>query len=206
MELLQIESVEAPLDEPRLLASAVLVLSRMQLMGFSVPGTLHLAPETLVRTLGPLRSAGVMNTLPSASAVEEYTAADWDELMNRVSDAIEASPHPVGEWGPARQLLGDELLASLVSIAISSLRRYASGERATPDAVAARLHEIGRIVSALSGSYNDYGIRRWFDRPRSNLDGQTPRLALGTKWSPDDQSARRVVALAESLLGSGAGT
>ena len=31
----------------------------------------------------------------------------------------------------------------------------------------------------LAGAYNDIGVRRWFERQRTRLDGNTPAQALG---------------------------
>ena len=99
----------------------------------------------------------------------------------------------------------DDLLAVLVGgISPSSLRRYSAGERETPDEVAWRLHALARIVAALRGSYNAYGIRRWFERRRSQLGERTPGQVLVDAESEDD--AQEVVRLAEALLGPGMAT
>ena len=74
------------------------------------------------------------------------------------------------------------------------------GDRATPDAVAARLHHLALVVGDLAGSYNDIGIRRWFRRKRSQLDGQPPAALLARDWDPDDEGPRRVRELARSLV------
>lgn len=52
--------------------------------------------------------------------------------------AIEESPLPGQEWVPIADLLGDDLLARLLGISVSSLVRYRRGDRPTPDAVAER--------------------------------------------------------------------
>jgi hypothetical protein len=122
--------------------------------------------------------------------------------LNRLSEALESSATPDTEWPAMRAVLGDELLVDLLGVAASSLRRYASGERATPDEVGARLHWLAMVVADLAGAYNDFGIRRWFMRPRSQLDGRSPRQALGAAWSPDDAAAMRVRALAAVLAGA----
>jgi hypothetical protein len=58
------------------------------------------------------------------------------------------------------------------------------------------------VISDLSGAYNDFGIRRWFDRARSGLDGLAPREILTNAWDPDEPGPRRVRGLARALLGS----
>ena len=48
--------------------------------------------------------------------------------------------------------------------------------------------------------YNDIGIRRWFDRKRSALDGRAPAQVLSGEWDPDDPGPARVRALARELV------
>ena len=100
------------------------------------------------------------------------------------------------------EILGAELLAGLVGISASSTRRYFAGTRATPDAVAARLHFLALVVADLAGAYNDIGIRRWFERPRKRLGGSAPARLLGEAWWPDDDGPKRVRELAASLASS----
>lgn len=140
--------------------------------------------------------------LEPAQAIDETTQKRVADGLNRLSDALEASATPGTEWPAMRGVFGDELLVDLLGIAASSLRRYASGERATPDEVAARLHWMAMVVADLAGGYNDFGIRRWFERPRSQLDGRSPRQVLGAAWTPDDAAAVRVRALASVLSGA----
>ncbi len=153
------------------------------------------------RLLKRLREAGVASSslrLPRAS-----TGAIDDVLLHAL-DALEASPYPAGEWDALRELLGDRLLGCMLRISESSIRRYTAGGRRTPDDVAWRLHAIGGIVSALRGSYNEYGVRRWFDRPRTALEGRAPAEVIADAEGEDDSGFRRVVELAEDLLGAGA--
>lgn len=97
-------------------------------------------------------------------------------------------------------MLGEPLLAALVGVSRSSLRRYAAGRRATPDAVAGRLHHVALVVGNLAGSSNDYGTRRWFERKRSQLGGRSPRGLLKGTWSPDAAGPGKVMALSALLL------
>lgn len=129
---------------------------------------------------------------------ERQLAARLDQL----AQVLEDSPSPHTEWPAMRQTLGDELLAALLGISLSSLRRYGAGERETPDDTAARLHWLAMVVSDLAGGYNALGMRRWFERPRAQLAGRSPRAALGTGWQPDDAAARQVRALAAALSGA----
>jgi hypothetical protein len=118
-------------------------------------------------------------------------------------DAIDVSPLPAVEWAPISFTL-EALLPDLVGVSASSVARYRTGERSTPDAVAARLHTVTLIVSDLAGSYNEFGIRRWFLRSRQVLGGKAPTQVLVGDWGPDDPAVMEVRALAASLVGLGA--
>jgi len=136
-----------------------------------------------------------------AQAIDDATQRRVADGLDRLSEALEASATPSTEWPSMRGVFGDEVLVELLGVGASSLRRYASGERATPDEVAARLHWLAMVVADLAGAYNDFGIRRWFERPRSQLDGKSPRQTLGAAWTPEDAAAARVRALAAVLSG-----
>ena len=179
--------------------TALHVLIRLQMMG--------LAPESARSRLSARDWLKIASSLEDAKIGHAAVAAPGGsaDAWKLILDAIEASPYPDGEWEPARRILGDALLVGLLGVSAASVRRYASRERTTPDDVAERLHELGRITAALLGSYNDYGVRRWFGRARSQLDGQTPQDVLNGQWAPDDPAVIRVVALAEALTHAGAG-
>ena len=126
------------------------------------------------------------------------------EAIARLLAAVDANPLPEREWQPLRHLLGDELLSLLVGVSHSSLGRYASGTRVTPDLVAGRLHVVAMVCADLRGAYNDYGMRRWFVRPRPSLEGGSIAELLGTAWDPDGPAAAKVRELAASVLSVGA--
>jgi hypothetical protein len=113
------------------------------------------------------------------------------------------SPQPKGEWAPVLATLGEDLLAALLGVSVSSVRRYAAGSRGTPQDVAERLHFVALVMADLAGSYNDFGIRRWWARPRSQLGGRAPAALLG-EFDPNGQEAADVARLAASLAGAGA--
>jgi len=209
---LQIESIETPLLEAAPAASLALCLvARAQTMGF-LPARknrrIELDRDFLQELAERIRGQGVASnattSLVHAMQTERVDDAQLVQALRATLEAIDASPHPEGEWDPARELLGDELLARVLQISTSSLRRYAAGERNTPDDVAWRLHFVARLLAALIGSYNDYGIRRWFERRRSGLDGATPAELLEDAETEDDVRLERVLTLAEELTGSGA--
>ena len=136
------------------------------------------------------------------SLLVDSSGPQLTSVLRNVLAAIEESPIPDQEWVPLTTLLGDELVSRTVGSSISSVQRYRNHERPTPDDIAARLHTVALIVADLAGSYNGFGIRRWFQRPRSVLGGQAPAEVLSGDWSPDDESVRTVRDLARSLLGS----
>jgi hypothetical protein len=132
--------------------------------------------------------------------VEAPEAADLAPLLETLIAALEASPVPKFEWGGLGRVFGPEELASLINVSVSSLKRYVSGARETPDEVAARLHFLALVVGDLKGSYNDIGVRRWFQRKRTRLDGRAPVAFLKGNWNPDEDAARRVRQLASELV------
>ena len=211
MDELQIASIDAPLLRSAEAASLALSLvGRAQTMGF-LPvreGRVELDRKFLEELAELLRRRGVAlratASLAHAMEAEPLNDVEVIDALRATLDAVDASPHPQGEWAPARELLGDELLARLLRISASSLRRYAAADRHTPDEVAWRLHLVARLLASLVGSYNDYGIRRWFDRRRRALDGVTPGEVLERAEAEDDERLERVLALAEQLTGAGA--
>lgn len=143
--------------------------------------------------------AGI-GALPTAAlAARRLAPQDQHAAVQTLGQALEDSPAPVQEWAALIPLFGVEDLARLVSVSPASLRRYASGSRPTPDAVAARLHFLARIVAELKGAYNDVGVRRWFQRKRTPLRGRSPSQILKGDWSSEDRGPRNVLDLARSL-------
>jgi uncharacterized protein (DUF2384 family) len=124
--------------------------------------------------------------------------------LRRIEHAIESSPVPERELPRLREVLGTELIEQLVRVAPATLRRYLAGERTVPDDVAERAHLVALVVNELVGSYNDRGVRRWFERARPQLGGKAPRSLLPKGWSPDDDGPQQVLALARSLTQVGA--
>lgn len=202
---IRIGAVREPLAAPYLARTAITTLGRAAAMGLLPP---HEVIETLdLEALKSMaRHVGAAGVAPAATAeLNGWTHGDPHRLrtlIEEVDQALLDSPVPDREWGELLRVLGEPLLARLTGVSRSSLRRYAAGRRSTPDPVAARLHHVALIVGNLAGSYNDYGIRRWFERPRARLGGRAPRDVLKGSWSPDAQRSRNVLTLSESLLGS----
>lgn len=126
-------------------------------------------------------------------------------LIAHLTDSLRASPLPRRELEVLTQTLDLEAIARIVDTSPVSLRRYLSGSRNTPDDVAARIHWLALTVSDLLGAYNEIGVRRWFDRPRTALDGRSPAQVLSSGWDPDEPGPSAVQALASALTRPGIG-
>lgn len=124
--------------------------------------------------------------------------------LRQLAEALEDSPVPVTEARELGRVFGWDALALMVHSSPASLRRYAATLREAPDDVAGRLHLLAKIIGSLKGAYNEAGIRRWFSRPRVQLDGQAPGDLLRGDWTPDQPEVLAVRVLADSLLGAGA--
>ena len=147
------------------------------------------------------RAAGIGRAATAEMAnVERPDAADTVAMLRLLITALEQSPVPQLEWRSVSRVFEAEQLAMLLGISVSSLRRYQSAERATPDDVAARLHFLALIAGDLAGAYNDIGVRRWFERKRTALGGRTPASMLRGAWDPDDSGPQKVRALAAALV------
>jgi hypothetical protein len=169
-----------------------------------------LPPSQVIKTLDikmldtalrALRTAGI-GQLSSLAAMTSAgkSKAGLRKALERLSRSLEDSPVPEHEWPSLVPVLGEELLGALLGVSGSSIQRYKTGERPTPDAVAARLHFLTLIIADLAGAYNEIGVRNWFRRTRAQLDGVSPETLLSKEWSPEDEGPDRVRRLAESLV------
>jgi Protein of unknown function (DUF2384) len=208
MTEIYIESVDEPFSHsPHLTRLAFGLVARAQVMSCmpaGVGGVIHLSRPLLEDVRTCFRTAGI-----GAMPVVRLPDADEDEIAEVLGGtlaAVDASPYPAGEWQPARDLLDDDLLSRLLDISDSSVRRYAGGSRETPDDVAWRLHVVARVLASLLGSYNEYGVRRWFERPRLALEGRTPADVLRSAEHEEDPGLTRVLELAGALEGAASAT
>jgi hypothetical protein len=159
-----------------------------------------IARRTLAQGVGQEPALALLEGAGSASS------ASLEGMIRRLVRSLSDSPMPTRELEQLLVTYGRERLGELLGISEASLRRYAIGERGVPDIVAARAHFVALVTVDLAGSYNAFGLRRWWERPRSALDDRSPRQALGSDWDPDGPDARRVAALAAELVGAGAAT
>jgi hypothetical protein len=200
MVSIRIESIVDPLaEDPRAAHAALRLLARGAVMGF-VPAdadTRRLDGALVDRVLAGMADQGVGVALRARGR-------PLGETLELALEQTEHSPMPDGEWPSLLDVLGEDTLALLLSTSTSSVRRYAAGTRATPQDIADRLHVLALVVADLAGAYNEFGIRRWFMRPRPQLDGRSPWEWLGGGWDPDGEPAAQVRELAAALAGAGA--
>ena len=198
-------SVRIPMDARSVRVLAVEAWRRAEAMGLVPPDAARLETADVERLVRRVREAGIARG-PALrfDNVEIPSVEEAESLLRLVVAALEASPVPKFEWGAVSRVLEPEQLAGLLNISVTSLRRYASGERDTPDDVAARLHHLALLVGDLAGAYNEVGVRRWFERPRAALDGRAPAALLAGDWTPEDAGPLRVRELARSLVALGA--
>ena len=199
MTNLRIQSVQSPFDDPRLAAAAIGALSRADAMGL-LPQQITCLDNSAIEELGTgMLEAGIGQAILSELSRQLCTDPDrMTTLLERINEALDESPAPAYEWRTLHSTLGLNLLAKLLGISQSSARRYLSGNRSTPDKIAARLHFLVFIVGDLSGVYNDIGIQRWFARPRKRLNGHTPAQFLIDNWQPEDNNPMQVRELARN--------
>ena len=155
--------------------------------------------ERLLRHVA--RAAGIGRDVVADLGEPGRSPEQLGRALRRLYDELEQSPVPASEWGAVGDQLGSDLLVSLVGVSPASLRRYAAGERKTPDEIADRLHVLALVVADLAGSYNEFGIRRWFERARPQLDMRSPAQLLRGEWRSDQDGPRRVRELARALTG-----
>jgi hypothetical protein len=94
-------------------------------------------------------------------------------------------------------VLQEELLTDLTGKSPADIQKDLLGR-------SKEIYFLYEIVDCLRGSYNDEGIRRWFQRERSQLGGKSPLQYLGSGWSPDEEDAKRILELARSSIDPGA--
>lgn len=208
MTLIRISTVDAPLNRPRLLAPAIGLVRRASALGLlGNRARIERLDLDLLRGIArEASSAGVGQDAAMALLEDEHRPERLATLIERLAEALAESPLPDRELRELLRVLDIDDLASLLGTSAVSLRRYLAGTRSMPDVLANRTHWLALVASDLAGAYNEIGIRRWFERPRAQLGGRSPRQALGAEWDPEDPDAERVRSLASALAGVGAAT
>jgi len=202
-EMIRIESVKTPFTSRRAALQAVTALGRAEAMGLLPEDepieTLDL--DSFRKAVRHIHRAGIARNI-GAEFNETSSGAELERTLEHLNMALEESPAPEFEWERLADVLGLDLLARLLGISASSIRRYRAAARTTPDDVAERLHFLSLIVGDLSGAYNEIGIRQWFERKRAQLDDRTPLDWLKSRWKPTQTGPRRVQELARALTAS----
>jgi hypothetical protein len=193
-----------PLESEDLYPRATRLLRRADAMGLLDEPIRELSVEVVRKVARKLSQRGLASDLAARLATGKPSASELSRYLDAALLALDESPVPAAELTKLNATLGHEFLAAVLEISAASLQRYQSGDRQVPDPVAERAHFLTAVISALEGIYNEFGVRRWFERPRSVFDNKTARQLLGRGWTPGDESARRVLAAAESLQDLGA--
>lgn len=205
MATVQILSADEPFDRPDLGRAAIEVLGLAEAMGL-LPADAEFRAldwKTVRSTAEHIAKAGIA----TAVVPNLDRSSDPDrtlELLRTLAAILEENPAPDFEWERLQKVFPNDELAKLLGISVTSVGRYSSHARKTPDAVAARLHFLARTIRYLEGAYSSLGVRRWFHRPRKALRRKAPAAILKDEWDPDHEGPRDVLALARSLNGSGA--
>jgi hypothetical protein len=201
MFIVQERSIAVPKDA-RVRRLVIEVARRAEAMGLSAPDPAGWADLDAIRRLATrVGQAGIAaSSAAHLNNVVTPTREELADLLQTMVAALEASPVPKFEWGGLGRVLDADELGDLLQVSPSSLKRYQAGDRATPDAIAARLHFLALVVGDLAGAYNDIGVRRWFHRKRTQLDGSPPAAFLKGDWDPDDAGPQRVRELARELV------
>jgi len=204
MTMLRLRSAESPFEDAAVAGQAARLLALAEAVGLWQPQALveRLNRVVFAEALEAVAGAGVARHAPfDWESYAAKTPEDFVAWIREVRGDIADSPVPDRELPKLDALFGTDRLAALTGVASSSLRRYLGHDREVSDQVAGRAHLVARIVGDLAGSFNEQGIRRWFERPRPQLDQRAPKDILCGKWDPESPEAARVAALAAERAG-----
>jgi len=184
---------------------AVAVVVRAEAMGLLPwPDTIDVLDMSLFRRLEEATDRvgignGLLAELAASSSPDQRRLLD---TLAQLNEALEASPTPACEWHGVVRILDSVTLARLLRISPISMWRYRHGSSATPKEIAARLHFLALVIGDLAGAYNEFGIHRWFERPRKLLGDRSPAELLGGEWQPEARGPQQVRGLAAALASS----
>lgn len=177
--------------------AGVLATRLAELMGiFERPAGVRIDRALVGSVIRAAADAGLADQV----AVRSDAREPGKETTIAFLDALQNSPRPSEETGRLAAIFGYPQLGHLVGASEPSLRRYAAGERQPADAIAQRIHFLALLVAIIRGSFNEFGIRRWFERPHPALGGRVPADLLSTAIDPADPDARAIFAAAAHLL------
>ncbi len=186
----------------------VSILARLRAMGVIGAEPLELPAEridleTIRAAFRQAAQAGIGRQLAAyVLSVQRPSLQRLLASLEGLQQATEESPVPRSEWPALEGIFGAETLAHLLGVSPASVHRYRRAEREASDRVVARLHFLALLVADLSGAYTEEGVRLWFARPRTLLQGRRPSEILSGDWSPEQPQVARVKELGRSLTGS----
>lgn len=199
------DPIQNPLDS-RVVAAAIEFILKAESMGIlhEPVDTLHLNIDAIIGAAKQVVELGLgRKFVLDPERWREYEAVDLADRLKKLSVVLEESPEPNSEWKRLRSFLPDDLLAKILHISEQSVRRYATGERDTPDDIAERVHWVALVTGDLFGAYNEHGVRGWFFRPRKSFGGLAPLAMLsGDDWTPDAKNPILIREFAKSLTSS----
>lgn len=150
--------------------------------------------------VGSAIAAAAKAGLAEQVAARDDASEPGEQTTLAFLDALRNSPRPTSEISTLAEIFGFAPLGQLVGASEPSLRRYAAEDRTTPDPVAHRIHFLAQLVAILRGSFNEFGIRRWFQRPHPALNGESPASLLHGDFDPLDSPAQSTLRAALRLL------
>jgi uncharacterized protein (DUF2384 family) len=181
-----------PLDAAR---AGVLATRLAELMGvFDRPAAGRIDRRMVGLAIASAAQAGLAEQV----AARPDAAEPGERTVLAFLEALRSSPRPAGEITRLARIFGFPGLAGLVGASEPSLRRYAAATRPAPDPVAERVHFLAQLVAILRGSFNEFGIRRWFERPHPALENRAPRLLV--RADPAESGPQATLAAALQLL------
>jgi hypothetical protein len=201
MTIVRPRSGSEPRFGPEATASAIDLLRVAQAMGLDTePPPSRLDLGYVRRIARSAAAVGIGRDPALALRAEPLPVARIPGLIDRLTESLRASPLPRQELERLGHVLDLDTIGRYVGASPVSLRRYLAGTRDAPDDIAARVHWLALTVSDLLGAYNEIGVRRWFERPRSGLNGRTPAELLAGAWDPDGPDARAIRTMASALV------
>jgi hypothetical protein len=130
--------------------------------------------------------------LDAQAAVDEEARDGLRVALERLSHALAAlgeaeevgdarTPKEVARWLAGAVEVPQRDLAELLGVDLRRFQRWISArERTQPEGEEARrLRALARIVGQLRHAFTPAGVLAWFDWPRPELGGATPRELLG---------------------------
>src|SRR5262245_20315368 len=131
---------------PSVRALAVEAWRRAEAMGLVEADAQRVEAPDVARLVKRVRDVGIARgPALRVDNVELPSVTEAEALLRLLIDALESSPVAKHEWPAVSRVFDTERLASLLGISVTSLRRYLSGERDTPDEVAVRLHYLALV-------------------------------------------------------------